>query len=62
MLVIFDDRSSLGLVRLRVRQATERLERLFRELPGSGVTSSPSVRTSPLARMTDEDIEALFGD
>ena len=32
LLIIFDDRSSLGLVRLRVRQATPRVETLFNSL------------------------------
>ena len=57
LVVIFDSRSSLGLVRLRVKKASEELGRIFDgllkkvEAPGSG---------SPFAEITDEDIDNLF--
>ncbi len=57
LLVIFDEHTSLGLVRLRVRQASLRLEDLLRSLPGrQGKVSGP------LSRITDEDIDALFSE
>ena len=72
LLVIFDARSSLGLVRLRVRQATPRVASVFqsvttrrslppREAPATDADAGGSSR-SPFAQITDEDIEALFGD
>ena len=57
LVVIFDGRSSLGLVRLRVKKAGEELGRIFEgllkkvEAPGAG---------SPFAEITDEDIDNLF--
>lgn len=59
MVVIFDQRSSLGLVRLRMRKAAEQLtavlDRLVRKAETPGVSS-------PLDQITDEDIENLFGE
>src|SRR6478736_4692545 len=59
LVVIFDSKSSLGLVRLRVRKASDELNRIFEALlskvhePGSD---------SPFAEITDEDIDNLFND
>ena len=61
LVVIFDERSSLGLVRLRVKKSGQRLgqifEKLFKkaeaDLDGDG---------SPFAEITDEDIDNLFSD
>jgi hypothetical protein len=59
LVVIFDERSSLGLVRLRVRKANVQLTSIFDELlrkvqdPATG---------SPFAEITDDDIDNLFND
>ena len=59
LVVIFDSRSSLGLVRLRVKKTGEELGRIFDglfkkiEAPGAG---------SPFAEITDEDIDNLFSE
>ncbi|RME24055.1 MAG: roadblock/LC7 domain-containing protein [Deltaproteobacteria bacterium] len=59
LVVIFDNRSSLGLVRLRVKRATGELEAILQTLvqkiqdPAAG---------SPFAEITDEDIDNLFND
>ena len=59
LVVIFDSRSSLGLVRLRVKKAAGELATIFEALlrkieePGVG---------SPFAEITDEDIDNLFSD
>ena len=59
LVVIFDAKSSLGLVRLRVRKASEELNHIFEALlkkvqePGAD---------SPFAEITDEDIDNLFND
>jgi len=63
LLVIFDERSSLGLVRLRVKQHLEKLA----ELVGSILHRSESehatagVAAAAIGEITDEDIDALFG-
>lgn len=61
LVVIFDDRSSLGLVRLRVKKASDELAEVFikiadkveKGIGGEGFES-------PFAEITDEDIDALF--
>ena len=59
LVVIFDNRSSLGLVRLRVKKTTVELTQIFESLmrkiedPAAG---------SPFAEITDEDIDNLFSD
>ena len=59
--VIFDDRSSLGLVRLRVRKAVGGLARLFETLRKK--TERPrAFGNSPFADITDEDIDNLFSN
>ena len=63
LVVIFDDRSSLGLVRLRVKKAGQSLSEIFdrvfkrveAELAGEG-------ESSPFAEISDEDIDNLFAD
>jgi predicted regulator of Ras-like GTPase activity (Roadblock/LC7/MglB family) len=57
LVVIFDSRSSLGLVRLRVKKASEELSRVFEQLARR--QAAPGVR-SPLAEITDDDIDNLF--
>lgn len=61
LVVIFDDRSSLGLVRLRVKRASGDLEKIFDAMAsqqGGGAKSTPS----PFSEITDEDIDALFSE
>src|SRR6476620_11504909 len=45
LVVIFDDRASLGLVRLRVRRATAELEAVFAEIGRKVESRKSSVRT-----------------
>lgn len=58
LVVIFDKRSSLGLVRLRVRKASEELGRSIQKLLArmAGGTEKESL----LEEISDEDIERLF--
>lgn len=58
LVVIFDSRSSLGLVRLRVKQANDELAQIFHALSNR---HGPA-RSSPFAELTDDDIDNLFGD
>jgi predicted regulator of Ras-like GTPase activity (Roadblock/LC7/MglB family) len=61
LVVIFDHRSSLGLVRLRVRKASEELGHVFEDLvqksTGSGIGGD---KASPFAEISDDDIDNLF--
>lgn len=63
LLVIFDERSSLGLVRLRVKRASSEMERIFEVMAQKG-ESGPAgdKQASPFAEITDDDIDALFSD
>ena len=65
LVVIFDERSSLGLVRLRVKKASQELERTFEELLRKSVADRGNLANrfdSPFAEITDEDIDSLFSE
>ena len=59
LVVIFDERSSLGLVRLRVRKAGKELAKVFEEVRKKSETAM-SGAGSPFAEITDDDIDNLF--
>jgi len=65
LVVIFDSRSSLGLVRLRVKKAsvelTEVFERVVRKIKTERESGSLE-EESPFAEITDEDIDSLFSE
>lgn len=59
LVVLFDTRSSLGLVRLRVRKAAEELTKVFDALVKKMASgNTPSV----LGEISDDDIDNLFND
>jgi predicted regulator of Ras-like GTPase activity (Roadblock/LC7/MglB family) len=63
LVVIFDERSSLGLVRLRVKRASADLERIFEEMVQKGEAATGAVGSpSPFSEITDDDIDALFSE
>ena len=62
LVVIFDERSSLGLVRLRVRKASVELERVLNEMEAKATEAGAVETVSPFAEITDEDIDALFSE
>jgi predicted regulator of Ras-like GTPase activity (Roadblock/LC7/MglB family) len=63
LLVIFDERSSLGLVRLRVKRASAELERVFDEMTEKTTRGvEGAAEPSPFSEITDEDIDALFSE
>ncbi|MEN8181166.1 MAG: roadblock/LC7 domain-containing protein [Myxococcota bacterium] len=62
LVVIFDDRSSLGLVRLRVKKAGVELARIFEEIEKQANRDVSSHASSPFAEITDDDIDNLFAD
>jgi predicted regulator of Ras-like GTPase activity (Roadblock/LC7/MglB family) len=60
LVVVFDDRSSLGLVKLRVKQASRDLSVLFEEI--TRVAAERKEEDEALfAEITDDDIDSLFG-
>jgi predicted regulator of Ras-like GTPase activity (Roadblock/LC7/MglB family) len=62
LVVIFDERSSLGLVRLRVRKASADIERILSEMEQKAQQAGAADLVSPFAEITDEDIDALFSE
>ncbi len=59
LVVVFDAKSSLGLVRLRVKRAGEELARVLDDVARR--QAQPGAQ-SPFAEITDEDIDNLFGE
>lgn len=63
LVVIFDDRSSLGLVRLRVKKAGAELARVFEDIQKKAEADHAAGGAgSPFAEITDDDIDNLFSD
>ena len=63
VVVLFDERSSLGLVRLRVKKhAAELSAALERMQQKSMKAKSGKMSASPFTDITDEDIDSLFGN
>jgi len=62
LVVIFDKRSSLGLVRLRVKKSSEALVKIFNDITGKAEKekSEGKLDESPFAEISDEDIDNLF--
>lgn len=58
LVIIFDQRSSLGLVRLRVRKASGELASVLETID----TKTQDQGSSVFAEITDDDIDSLFGD
>jgi len=71
LVVIFDQRSSLGLVRLRVKKSVEVLGQILQKIlqkvdQSKGPAGAPGGAAkeeskSPFAEITEDDIEKLFG-
>jgi predicted regulator of Ras-like GTPase activity (Roadblock/LC7/MglB family) len=61
LVVIFDERSSLGLVRLRVKKAGAELARIFEDIEKKSELQD-AAGVSPFAEITDDDIDNLFSD
>jgi predicted regulator of Ras-like GTPase activity (Roadblock/LC7/MglB family) len=62
LVVIFDNRSSLGLVRLRVKKASEELGVIFDRLMKKAEAEAAGAGASPFAEITDDDIDNLFSE
>ena len=59
VVVIFDQKSSLGLVRLRVKKASDELNTILQKLL-QRVEKKPSDQENLLSEITDTDIDKLF--
>ena len=55
LFVIFDERSSLGLVRLRVKHARRELEKIF-----AAMAKKDNAEATSFSEITQEDIDSLF--
>lgn len=64
LVVIFDQSSSLALVRLRVKKASRELQEIFErvEQRAQAQATDTTQFESPFAEISDEDIDKLFGD
>ena len=64
LVLAFDERSSLGLVRLRVRQASGPLARIIEDIEARSAAhqSAHTAADSPFGEITDEDIDGLFAE
>ena len=62
LVVIFDKRTSLGLVRLRVKKSSEALVIIFNDITNKAdkEKSEGKLDESPFAEISDEDIDNLF--
>jgi predicted regulator of Ras-like GTPase activity (Roadblock/LC7/MglB family) len=60
LVVLFDNRTTLGLVKLRVRAAVGELNQVFTDMFGRTSTAGPQVETGFLGEAEDE-IDKLFG-
>ena len=59
LVVVFDERSSLGLVKLRVKQSSRDLSALFDEIARLAEQRKES-EEALFAEITDDDIDSLF--
>jgi len=61
LVVLFDSRSSLGLVRLRVKKSSDELSAIFDKLLKKAEDKERrGVPDFPFAEITDDDIDSLF--
>jgi predicted regulator of Ras-like GTPase activity (Roadblock/LC7/MglB family) len=58
LVVLFDQRSSLGLVRLRVKKAAESLTQIFEQVVRK--MNQGGAKTQVFGEITDDDIDNLF--
>lgn len=63
LVTIFDNKSALGIVRLRVKKSVDTLTQIFDNIfqKSEKDKSTKQVSKSPFAEITEDDIEKLFG-
>ncbi len=63
LVVLFDERSSLGLVRLRVKKAGQKLSQIFEDVfKKAEADFDEEGLGAPFAEISDQDIDNLFSD
>ena len=63
LVIVFEnEKSSLGLVRLRVKKAAAELAKIFEGMQKKAEEEAASGSGSPFAEITDDDIDNLFSD
>ena len=60
LVVLFDQRTTVGMVRLRVKQTVGELGKVFEEMFRRGADAQQAPR--PLLEGADDEIDKLFGD
>lgn len=60
LVVVFDQRTSLGLVRLKVKKISAELADIFNSLAAK--VQAPGSAKTPFEEITDQDIDKLFSD
>lgn len=60
LVVIFDERSSLGLVRLRVKRAYAEMQEIVQNVQTKAMQRNPDLDL--FGEITDDDIDSLFND
>ena len=60
LVVVFDQRTSLGLVRLKVKKISMELAEIFNALAAK--VQAPGSTKTPFEEITDQDIDKLFSD
>src|SRR5262245_58754449 len=62
LVVLFDQHSSLGLVRLRVKKASEELTRIFEKVLSKMSSGHGGAAAQVFGEITDDDIDNLFNE
>jgi predicted regulator of Ras-like GTPase activity (Roadblock/LC7/MglB family) len=62
LIVIFDNSSNLGIIRFRVKNAIQELEKVFITINEKLKSSGYEEGSSPFEGVSDEDIDEIFGD
>ncbi|NNL65350.1 MAG: roadblock/LC7 domain-containing protein [Myxococcales bacterium] len=62
LVVVFDERSSLGLVRLRVKKAGTQVAQIFEDIRKKAEQEQNSSGGTPFSEITDDDIDNLFSE
>lgn len=60
LVVVFDQRTSLGLVRLKVKKVSTELAEIFNSLAAKA--QAPGSPKTPFEEITDQDIDKLFSE
>ena len=62
LVVLFDERTTVGMVRLRVKQTVNDLTAIFLEMFNRSEPDAGQARTGGLLDGADDEIDKLFGD